>query len=171
LHRTRERFGGVPAADSTGVAPSRPRLRIGKAIVVTTTRVSKDENSDDHSEGAGMLPNCDVQSEVQILHQKPKGNTREVATLKLDGEPAQREYIMSLLKRKACEAGANAVLIKSIIQTRVEGAKVDHIEAVGLIVGAPKPPVDPAPVPKSITVTPEGPAVPKTITVDQGASP
>ena len=56
-------------------------------------------------------------------------------------------------------------------ETRVAGVKVDHVEAVALIVGTPKPPVDPSPVPKTITVTPEGPAVPKTITVDPGASP
>ena len=44
-------------------------------------------------------------------------------------------------------------------------------QAFALVVGTPKPPVDPSPVPKTITVTPEGPAVPKTITVDPGASP
>ena len=85
--------------------------------------------------------------------------------------PDQREDIMSLLKRKACEAGANAVLIKSISQRRVEGVQVDHVEAVALVLGTPKPPVDPSPVPKTITVTPEGRAVPKTITVDPGAAP
>ena len=94
-----------------------------------------------------------------------------MATLKVEGAPAQHEDILSLLKRKACEAGANAVLIKSMGKTRVEGVKMDHIEAVALVVGTPKPPVDPSPIPKTITVTPEGPAVPKTITVDPGASP
>ena len=109
--------------------------------------------------------------EVRILRENPAGKTREVATLKVEGAPAQHEDILSLLKRKACEAGANAVVIKSMGKTRVEGVKMDHIEAVALIVGTPKPPVDPSPIPKTITVTPEGPAVPKTITVDPDASP
>jgi len=163
LRRTPERFGGLPAEDSTPVAPSRPRLSVEKAIGVTTMRVVKD----DSSEGSAAPAEC----EVQILHDKPSGKTREVATLNVDGAPAQHEDILSLLKRKACEAGANAVLIKSMGKTRVEGVKVDHVEAVALIVGTPKPPVDPSPVPKTITVTPEGPAVPKTITVDPSASP
>jgi hypothetical protein len=136
-----------------------------------TTRVGRDDDSDDSAEGSAPPVNCDVQSDVQILHDKPTGMTREVATLNVDGAPTQHEDILALLKRKACEAGANAVLIKTMAKTRVEGVTVDHVEAVALIVGTPKPPVDPSPVPKSITVTPEGPAVPKTITVDPGASP
>ncbi len=171
MHRTPERFGGIPAADRTPVAPSRPRFSVGKAIGVTTTRVGRDDDSDDSAEGSAPPVNCDVQSDVQILHDKPTGKTREVATLNVDGAPTQHEDILALLKRKACEAGANAVLIKTMAKTRVEGVTVDHVEAVALIVGTPKPPVDPSPVPKSITVTPEGPAVPKTITVDPGASP
>jgi hypothetical protein len=171
LHRTPERFGGVPASDSTPVAPSRPRFSVGRAISVITTRVGKDDNSDDSSGGSALPANCDVQSDVQILHHQPTGKTREVATLSVDGAPAQHEDILALLKRKACEAGANAVLIKRMSETGVAGVKVDHVEAVGLIVGTPIPPVDPSPVPKSITVTPEGPAVPKTITVDPDASP
>jgi hypothetical protein len=169
FHRTPERFGGIPVSDRTPVAPSRPRLSVGKAIGVMTTRVGKDD-SDDSAEGTAPA-NCDVQSDVQILHDKPTGKTREVATLNVDGAPVQHEDILALLKRKACEAGANAVLIKKMAKTRVEGVNVDHVEAVALFVGTPKPPVDPSPVPKSITVTPEGPAVPKTITVDPGASP
>jgi hypothetical protein len=168
LNRTPERFGGVPEAEST--PRSRPRLRIGKAITVTTTRIGGNDTSDDDHEAAPPAK-CDLQSEVHILRDKPTGKTREVATLKLDGAPAQHEDILSLLKRKACEAGADAILITRTGQTSVEGVKVDHVEAVALIVGTPKPPVDPAPVPKSITVTPDGPAVPKTITVDPGESP
>jgi hypothetical protein len=167
FHQTPDRFGGLPTSDSKPVAPSRPRLSVGKAISVITTRVGKDDSSDDKSGGAASPANCDV----QILHEQPAAKTREVATLKVDGAPAQHEDILSLLKRKACEAGANAVLIKSVAKTRVEGVKVDHLEAVALIVGTPKPPVDPSPVPKTITVTPDGPAVPKTITVDPGAAP
>ena len=167
LHRTPDRFGGIPASNSTPVAPSRPRFSIGKALGVTTTRVGKDDNSDDSSGGSALPANCDV----QILHHQPTGKTREVATLSVDGAPAQHEDILALLKRKACEAGANAVLIKRMSETGVAGVKVDHVEAVGFIVGTPKPPVDRSPVPKSITVTPEGPAVPKTITVDPDASP
>ena len=171
LHRTPERFGGIPASESTRVARSPPRLSVGKPIGVTTTRVGRNDDSDDSAEGSASPVNCDVQSDVQILHDKPRGKTREVATLNVDGAPTQHEDILALLKRKACEAGANAVLIKTMAKTRVAGVKVDHVEAVALIVGTPKPPVDRSPVPKSITVTPEGPAVPKTITVDPGASP
>ena len=153
LRLTPERFGGIPASNSTPVAPSRPQLRVGRAIGVTTTRVgrddSSDDNADDRSEGSTLSANCDVRNEVQILHDKPTGKTREVATLNVEGAPAQHEDILSLLKRKACEAGANAVLIKSMSQTRVEGVKVDHVEAVGLIVGTPKPPVDPHPCPRA----------------------
>jgi hypothetical protein len=164
LHRTLERFGGIPAAsDNTPAAPSRPRLRVEKAIGVTTTSVVRDDSS------GGSVPTA--KCEVQILHENPAGKTREVATLNVDGAPAQHEDILSLLRRKACEAGANAVVIKSMGKARVEGVKVDHVEAVALVVGTPKPLVDPSPVPKTITVTPEGPAVPKTITVDPGASP
>ncbi|HTJ09404.1 MAG TPA: hypothetical protein VL393_06925 [Candidatus Binataceae bacterium] len=163
FHRTPDRFGGIPSADSPPATPSRPQLRVGKAIGVITTRIGKD----DGSEGSAPPAKC----EVDILHDKPKGKTREVATLEVDGAPAQHEDILSLLRRKACEAGANAVLIKSMGKARVEGVNVDHVEAVALVVGTPKPPVDPSPVPKTITVTPEGPAVPKTITVDPGASP
>jgi hypothetical protein len=168
LHRSPERFGGIPASDAASgpAAPSRPRLRVEKAIGVTTMRVVKDDNPEESSPAA----KCEVQS-VQILLDKPVGKTREVATLNVDGAPAQHEDILSLLKRKACEAGANAVLIKSMGKRRVEGVNVDHVEAVALMIGTPKPPVDPSPVPKTITVTPEGPAAPKTITVDPAASP
>jgi hypothetical protein len=126
-------------------------------------RVVKDDSSED------SVPTA--KCEVRILHENPAGETREVATLNVDGAPAQHENILSLLKREACEAGANAVVIKRMGKPRVEGVKVDHIEAVALVVGTPKPPVDSSPVPKTITVTPEGPAVPKTITVDPGAAP
>lgn len=126
-------------------------------------RVVKGEGSGDSAPPA--------KCEVKVMHHKPAGKTREVGTLEVTGVPAQHENILSLLKRKACEAGANAVLIKSMTKKRVEGVKVDHVEAVALIVGTPKPPVDLSPVPKTITVTPEGPAVPKTITVDPGVSP
>lgn len=163
FHRTPERFGGIPSSNSASAAAPRPRFSVEKPIGVITTRVVKDDSSDDSAPPTAC--------EVQILHDKPVGKAREVATLKIDGAPAQHEDILSLLKRKACEAGANAVLIKSMDKTRVEGVKVDHVDAVALIVGTPKPPVDPAPVPKTITVAPEGPAVPKTITVDPGASP
>ncbi len=163
LDRRTERFGGIPTSDSTPVAPSQPRLSVGKALGVVTTRIVRDDSSD----GAMPPANC----EVRILYDKPAGKTREVATLNVKGTPAQHEDILSLLKRQACAAGANAVLIKSTGRTSVEGAKVDQVEAVALIVGTPKPPVDPSPVPKTITVTPEGPAVPKTITVDPDASP
>jgi hypothetical protein len=151
------------STEATPVPPSRPRLSVDKAIVVTTMGVVRD----DSPEGSASPARC----EVRILNHLPAGETREVATLKIDGAPAQHEDILSLLKRKACEAGANAMVIKSMGQTRVEGIEVDHIEAVALIVGSPKPPVDPSPVPKSITVTPDGPALPKTIEVDPGASP
>ena len=163
FHRTPERFGGLPASDSTSATPTRPRFSVEKTIGVTTMRVLKNESSEDSAPPA--------KCEVRILHDKPAGKTREVATLKLDGAPAQHENILSLLKRKACEAGANTVLIKTMGRARVEGVNVDHVEAVALIVGTPAPPVDPSPVPKTITVTPDGPAVPKTITVDPGASP
>jgi hypothetical protein len=168
FHRIPERFGGIPGSDATSgpAAPSRPRLRVEKAIGVTTMRVVKDDNP----EGSSPPAKCDVQI-VQILRDKPVGKTREVATLNVDGAPAQHDDILSLLKRKACEAGANAVLIKSMGKRRVEGVNVDHVEAVALMIGTPKPPVDPSPVPKTITVTPEGPATPKTITVDPAASP
>jgi len=163
FHRTPERFGGLPTSGSTSATPTPPRFSVEKTIGVTTMRVLKNESSED----AAPPAKC----EVRILHDKPVGKTREVATLKLDGEPAQHENILSLLKRKACEAGANAVLIKTMGKARVEGVNVDHVEAVALIVGTPAPPVDPSPVPKTITVTPDGPPVPKTITVDPGASP
>jgi hypothetical protein len=138
-------------------------LRIEKPLVVTTTRVFR-------ADGFGDSP-PPTRCEVKVLHHKPAGKSREVGTLEVTGARAQHENMVSLLKRKACEAGANAVLIKTIARKRIEGVKVDHIEAVALIVGTPKPPVDPSPVPKSITVTPEGPAVPKTITVDPDVSP
>jgi hypothetical protein len=166
LHRTPERFGGLPNPDNgPGNAPATPRrarLEIGKAIGETTMRVVRDESAD----AAAAPPKC----AVEILHDAPKGKTREVGTLKVDGAPGQHEDLMSLLKRKGCEAGADAVLIKSMSKTRVDGVKVDHVEAAALVIGTPKPPVDPSPTPKTITVTPDGPAVPKTITVDPGAS-
>jgi hypothetical protein len=143
--------------------PSRPRLTVEKAIGVTTIRVIED----DSSQGSRPLTKC----EIQILHQAPAGKAREVATLNLDGSPAQHEDVLSLLKRKACEAGANAVVIKSTSKKRVAGVKLDPLEAVALILGSPQPPVDPSPVPKTIMVTPEGPAAPKAIMVDPGASP
>jgi hypothetical protein len=164
LRQGPERFGGPSAAsDDTHTAPSRPRFSVGKPIAIITTRVGRDDSAGDSAPP--------MQCEVRILRHKPSGSTREVATLKADAAPDQREDLMSLLKRKACEAGANAVLIKSISQRRVEGVQVDHVEAVALVLGTPKPPVDPSPVPKTITVTPEGRAVPKTITVDPSAAP
>jgi hypothetical protein len=163
FHRMPDRFAGLPPSDSAPGAPSRPRFNVEKAIGVTTMRVVKDDNP----EGSAPPRPC----QVEILHEQPRGKTREVATLKVDGAPAQHEDILSLLRRKACEAGANAVLIQSMGKTQVEGVKVDHVEAVALIVGTPKPPANPSPAPKTITVTPDGPAAPKTITVDPGASP
>ncbi len=112
-HRTPERFGGIPTSERTSVAPSRPRLRVEKAIEVTTMRVVRD----DTSEGSVPPAKC----EVQILHENPAGKAREVATLNVDGAPAQHEDILSLLKRKACEAGANAVVIKSMGQNARRG--------------------------------------------------
>ena len=163
LHQASKRSGGMPTSDRTSGAPARPPFSIDKPIGLTTMRVVRD----DGSEGSAPPAKC----EVQILHTKPAGKTREVATLDVDGAPDQHEDILSLLKRKACEAGANAVLIEKMGKTQVEGVAVDHLEAVALIVGVPKPPVNPSPAPKTITVTPEGPAAPKTITVDPGAPP
>src|SRR5260370_10981147 len=107
LPRPPARCGGPPASDAAPgpAAPSRPRLRVEKAISVTTMRVVKDDNP----EGSSPPAKC----EVQVLRDKPVGKMREVATLKVDGAPAQHEDILSLLKRKACEAGGNAGLIKS----------------------------------------------------------
>jgi hypothetical protein len=140
LPRTPERFGGISTSERTSVVPSRPRLKVEKAIEVTTMSVVRD----DTSESSVPAAKC----EVQILHENPAGKTREVATLNVDGAPAQHEDVLSLLKRKACEAGANAVVIKSRAKTRVEGVKMDHVEAVALVVGTPKPPVDPSPAPQ-----------------------
>lgn len=155
--------GGITASDSASATPSRPQLRVEKTIGITAMRVVKN----DSSEGSAPAAKC----EVQILPEKPAGKTREVATLKVDGGPAQHEDILSLLKHEACVAGANAIVIKSTGKTRVAGIKIDHVDAVALVVGIPDPAVDPSPIPKNITVTPEGPAVPKTVTVDPGASP
>jgi len=155
--------GRVPASDNAVAAPSRPRLRVEKAIGITVMRVVKDDNS----EGSVSTAKC----VVQILSENHTGKTRQVAMLNVDGAPAQHENILSLLKRKACEAGANAMVIETIGKTRVEGLNMDHLDAVALVVGTPDPPVDPSPVPKHITVTPEGPAVPKSVEVDPGASP
>lgn len=165
LHRMPERLSGITTSDSASApaALASPRLSIGIPIGLTTMRVIKDESS----EGSAPPSNC----AVQILRGKPAGRSREVGTLEVDGAPAQHEDILSLLKRKACEAGANAVLIRSMGKTRVAGVKVDHVEAVALMIGTPKPPTDPSPLPKTITVTPDGPATPKTITVDPGAPP
>jgi hypothetical protein len=138
--------GGITASDSAPATPSRPQLRIEKAIGVTAMRVVKD----DSSEGSASAAKC----EVQILPEKPGGKTREVATLKVDGAPAQHENILSLLKHEACEAGANAIVIKSMGKPRAAGIKMDHLDAVALVVGTPDPPVDPSPVPKTITVDP-----------------
>jgi hypothetical protein len=168
LHRTPERFGGLPnpgngAGNNPPAAPRRAHLEVGKPIGETTMRVVRGDSAD----GSAAPPKC----AVEILHDAPKGKTREVGTLKVDGAPGQHEDLMSLLKRKGCEAGADAVLIKSMSKTRVGDVNVDHVEAVALVIGTPRLPVDPSPVPKTITVTPDGPAVPKTITVDPGASP
>ena len=154
------RFAGLPDADSTPAAPPRPHLTIGEPIAVTTMHVVHDDKP------STALRRADCKMEV--LHAKPAGKTREVGTLSVDGAPAQHEDILSLVRHRACEAGANAVLIKSMDKKRIEGVSVDHVEAVALVLGTPPPPADPSPVPKSITVTPEGPAVPKTITVDPG---
>ena len=154
----------MPAPESTPeMIGKRPHLRLERPIGEITMRVVKNSGSQGAADGAA----CDV----QILHQKPATAAREVATLKVDGTPAERENLYSLLKRRACEAGANAIVIKDVEKQRLEGVKFDHLEAVALVIGTPGPPVDPSPTPKSITVTPEGPAVPKTISVDPGAQP
>jgi hypothetical protein len=155
--------GGAPASDSAPASLSRPQLQVETAIGVTAMRVVKD----DSSEGSAPAAKC----EVRILPEKPAGKTREVATFKVDGAPAQHEDILSLLKHEACEAGANAIVIKSMGKTRAARINIDHVAAVALVVGTPDPAVDSSPVPKTITVTPEGSAMPKTLTVDPGASP
>jgi hypothetical protein len=162
-HRSLERYGGIPAPESTRDALKHPRLRLEKPIGEITMRVVKNNNSNG-AEGGGTC-------EIQILHDQPERAAREVGTLKIDGAPAQRDNLLSLLKRQACEAGANAIIIKSIEKRRLDGVRFDHVEAVALVVGTPKPPVDPSPAPKTITVTPDGPAIPKTINVDPGAQP
>ena len=162
LHHIPERFGGLPDAGTTPDAPRRPRLTVGEPIAVTTMHVVRDSET---SSAAGAA-DC----AVQVLHAKPAGKAREVGTLSVDGAPAQDKDILSLVRHRACEAGANAVLIKSMDKRRVQGVSLDHVEAVALVLGTPPPPADPSPVPKTITVTPDGPAVPKTITVDPGSS-
>ncbi len=162
LHRIPQRFGGLPDAGSTPDAPRRPRLSVGEPIAVTTMHVVRDNGT----LSAMRDPDC----AVQVLHAQPAEKAREVGTLSVDGAPAQHEDILSLVRHRACEAGANAVLIKSTDKKQVDGVRVDHVEAVALVLGTPAPPADPAPVPKTITVTPDGPAVPKIITVDPGPS-
>ncbi len=162
LHRIPQRFGGLPDAGSAPDAPPRPRLSVGAPIAVTTMHVVRDKGASSAMRGADCA--------VQLLHAKPAGTAREVGTLSVDGAPAQHEDILSLVRQRACQAGANAVLIKRMDKKQVAGVSVDHVEAVALVLGTPPPPVDPSPVPRTITVTPDGPAAPKTITVDPGPS-
>jgi hypothetical protein len=124
--------GGILVSDNAPAAPSRPRLRVEKPIGVTAMRVVKD----DSSEGYVPAAKC----EVQILRENPAGKAREVATLNVDGAPAQHQDILSLLKREACEAGANAIVIKNMRKTHVQGVKMDHVDAIALVVGIPEHP-------------------------------
>jgi hypothetical protein len=154
----------MSAPESTpGAMNKPPHLRVEKPIGEITMRVVKNSGSQETADGSVC--------EVRILHERPATAAREVGTLKIDGAPAQRDDLYSLLKRRACEAGANAVFVKKIEKQRLEGVKFDHVEAVALVIGTPGPPVNPSPAPKTIMVTPDGPAVPKTITVDPGAQP
>lgn len=104
---------------------------------------------------------------VRILHKSPKSKSREVATFKLKGMPADHDAMMALLKRRACEAGANALLIKK--PKHRAGTPVDQVEAAALVLPAVKPAVDSKPAPKTIEVPLPSKPVPKTITVDPAA--
>lgn len=104
---------------------------------------------------------------VQILREKPRTAAREVATFKLGGARRNRGAMMALLKRRACEAGANALLLKkSKKSTQASGYQ---IEAVALVLKSAKPSSESKPVPKTIEVPLPSAPVPKTITVDPDA--
>jgi hypothetical protein len=116
------------------------------------------------SPGAGAPPGAEPsQCDVEILHKKPRSAVREVATFKLDGEPVERDQIMALLKRRACEAGANALVLKQ----SDSAAGTYHVEAVALRIESAKPAGKP--VRKTIEVPLPSKPVPKTITVDPDA--
>lgn len=129
------------------------------------TQASADARASDDAgtAGGGAAPACDV----QILHDKPKAAVREVATFKLDGALAERDQIMSLLKRRACEAGANALLLKKPDSTATAAQGAYHVEAVALLLESARR--DHTPVPKTIEVPLPSKPVPKTITVDPDA--
>jgi hypothetical protein len=81
--------------------------------------------------------------------------------------PRDRDVIMALLKRRACEAGANALLV-----TRMKAkadASIYHVEAAAFVIKSAKPSADAKPVPKTIEVPLPSKPVPKTITVDPHA--
>jgi len=123
------------------------------------------QNPQAESQNNATAPKCNV----QILRDKPAASARQVATFKIDGMPSQRDDILTMLKGKACEAGANALLIKDARQEDSEAGSVYHVEAVAFFAKKPGRAAGHAPAPKTITVPPPTQAVPKTITVDSSA--
>ncbi|HVA41507.1 MAG TPA: hypothetical protein VNF49_12630, partial [Candidatus Binataceae bacterium] len=162
---TPTRFAAIPGSDNTASgsdntapAPARPRLRLDPTIGVTAMRLMPDAPEAD-AQTAAAPAKC----ALKILHEKPAAPSREVAIIKLSGAPAQHEVVWSLLKRKACEAGANAVLVKNKDRSGSGAAAKYTVDAVALVVEAVKPAVREKPVPKTITVPA---AAPKTIELD-----
>ncbi len=152
---------GAPGAATDASAKTANGTQISFAI---GDAHAPDEADTQGTSGATPSPQC----EVQILHEKPKSPAREVATFKLDAMPAEHADIISLLKRRACEAGANAVLIKKLKQGAA-ALSADHVEAVALVLESAKP-AGHKPVPKTIEVPLPSKPVPKTITVDPDAA-
>jgi hypothetical protein len=160
-HVTPTRLTGVPS-DNTGPAP--PRIIFEPAIGVTTMRLVGKDKSLEGSQNAEPPPKCSV----QILHKQPTASARQLATFKIDATPAQRGDVLTVLEGKACEGGANALLIKDARQEESQAGPVYHVEAIAFFVEQPKTAAKTAPAPKTITLPPPSLAVPKTITVDSG---
>jgi hypothetical protein len=163
-HLSSARRAGA-GGDNAVPQPSPPRIQFEPAIGVTTMRLVRHEKPQTESLNDSMPAAC----AVQLLHEKPAASARPVATFKIDGMPSQRDDITAVLKGKACEAGANALLIEDSSQKDSETGSVYHIEAVAFFIEKSKTAADASPVPRTITVPLPAPAVPKTITVDSGA--
>lgn len=161
----------------TARAKARPsKLRLGPAISVTTARLVPDGKAR-ASGHLGPSGKCSI----KILHTKPKTAARTVASIKISGTSAQRDDLWSLLKHKACEAGANAVLVKDADES--SWGTGYHIEALALVLktadsGKHKPipktitvPADSsAAIPETITIAPDTPTAAKKVTAAPGAA-
>lgn len=151
----------VSAATTNG---TRISFSVGDVPTTNNSNAAGASGSTATAPGAKKTGSSAAKCSVRILKKKPKTAARKVATFKFEAMRRDRKTVMALLKRRACEAGANALLITK--SKKNNDASTYHVEAAAFVIESVKPASHAKPVPKTIEVPLPSKPVPKTITVD-----